>query len=280
MQLYTIDTGYFKLDGGAMFGVVPKSMWNRLNPADENNMCTWAMRCLLVESGKRLILIDTGLGEKYDQKFARHFEPHGDTTLLRSIHKLGFIPEDITDVLLTHLHFDHCGGATIRNSSGQIIPSFPNATYWTHSRHWQWALNPNAREKASFLKDNLLPLQDSGQLNFIDITEDKFGEILTFDWVFGHTESMMIPHIHYKEKVITFAADLIPSRHHIKMPYVMSYDIRPLETLKEKEALLTKAITDNHLLFLEHDKEIACCSLKHEDNGIYFDNANSLEYFL
>jgi len=280
MLLHTVDTGYFKLDGGAMFGVVPKSLWQSLNPADNNNMCTWAMRCLLIEDGNKLILIDTGLGEKYDAKFAKHFQPHGDITLCSAIHKLGYAIEEVSDVVLTHLHFDHCGGATHYNSEGMVVPSFPNATYWTHSRHWQWALQPNAREKASFLKENLLPIQESGQLMFIDTDIFSASESLTFDIVNGHTECMIIPHIHYKGKTITYAADLIPSRHHVRMPYVMAYDIRPLETLKEKESLLNDAFANNHILFLEHDKDVACCTLAQNDNGIYFDNANTLEYFL
>ncbi len=280
MQLYTVDTGLFKLDGGAMFGVVPKSIWHQLNPSDTNNLCTWSMRCLLIEQGNRRILIDTGLGEKYDDKFARHFEPHGNTTLLKSLEKLGFAAEDITDVLLTHLHFDHCGGATIRDGKGRIVPTFPNANYWTDSHHWQWAIHPNAREKASFLKENLLPLQDSGQMRFLDIEHTAFEGIIAIDRVYGHTESMMIPHILYKDKVITYAADLIPSRHHIRMPYVMSYDIRPLETLKEKEAILNRAFANHHILFLEHDRDVECCTLARNDTGIYFDYANTMEYFL
>lgn len=266
MELHVINTGYFKLDGGAMFGVVPKSIWNKLNPADENNMCTWAMRCLLVEDGNRLILIDTGIGDKQDDKFFKHFYLHGEDSLIKSINEAGFSPDEITDVLLTHLHFDHVGGATKYNKDRtQIIPTFKNASYWSNQMHWEWAINPNAREKASFLKENIIPLQESGQLKFIeDISPFSNIDILSVD---GHTEKQMIPVINTKEGKIAFAADLIPSTHHIRIPYIMSYDIRPLISMDEKQMFLKRAIDENFILFLEHDPAISCCFLIEESEG-------------
>ncbi len=271
MQLYTIDTRYFKLDGGAMFGVVPKTMWQKLNPPDENNMCTWAMRCLLIESGNKLVLVDTGMGDKQDEKFKSYFHPHGDSTLENSLSQHGFHPNDITDVFLTHLHFDHCGGAINLDKNGKPELAFPNANYWSSSKHWDWALNPNPREKASFLKENILPIYESGHLKF---TENEAIGIEGFSthYINGHTESMMICDIEFKGRILSYGADLIPSRYHIKMPYVMAYDVRPLETLKEKAVFLERAYEKKHILMFEHDKDVECCTLKKTERGIIFDN--------
>ena len=269
MKLYTVNSGYFKLDGGAMFGVIPKSLWNRQNPSDENNMCNWAMRCLLVETDGRLILIDNGLGDKQNEKFFSYYFLHGDDTLEKSIKKHGFGLDDITDVFLTHLHFDHCGGSIKYTDSNKtkLEPVFKNAKYWSNSKHWDWATNPNPREKASFLKENIMPIKESGQLNFID----KEGEWLPgFDvlLVNGHTESMMLPVLKYKDTKVLFCADLIPSVGHLPIPYVMGYDVRPLETLKEKERILQRATNENWTLFLEHDSVNECCTLTNTERGI------------
>jgi glyoxylase-like metal-dependent hydrolase (beta-lactamase superfamily II) len=266
MKLYTIDTGFFKLDGGAMFGVVPKSIWNNLNPADENNLCTWAMRCLLVEDGNRLILVDCGMGNKQSEKFFSYYEPHGDETLLSSLFSHGFTPDDITDVFLTHLHFDHCGGAVVRDEE-KLIPAFPNATYYCNQNHWQWATNPNSREKASFLKENIFPLQQSGQLKMLK-NEEEVIPGFNFILVNGHTESMMLPVIRYKEQTIVYMADLIPAAAHIPLPYVMAYDVRPLITLKEKEVFLNIAADNNYILFFVHDRNMEACSLMHTEKGV------------
>ncbi|BAV09142.1 Glyoxylase, beta-lactamase superfamily II [Filimonas lacunae] len=275
MKLYTIDTELFKLDGGAMFGVVPKSIWNKLNPADENNMCTWAMRLLLIEDGKRLILIDTGIGNKQDTKFFSHYYLHGNATLDSSLAKHGFHRDDITDVILTHLHFDHVGGA-ILNTNGQLSTAFKNATYWSNQTHWESATNPNQREKASFLKENILPIQQSGQLQFINgpletpiyTSQTPFLDNITIRYVNGHTSSMMLPQITYKGKTILYMADLLPSTGHIPLPYVMAYDMRPLETLNEKTAFLQEAVDNNYILFLEHDPIHECCTLQMTEKGI------------
>ena len=236
MKLYSINTGYFKLDGGAMFGVVPKSMWHKINPADENNLCSWALRCLLIEDGNRLILVDNGNGDKQDAKFFSHYYLHGDDTLDKSLAAHGFHRDDITDVFLTHLHFDHCGGSIIRQGD-RLIPAFKNAVYWSNKDHWQWATQPNEREKASFLKENILPIQESGQLKFITVpTDAEQGGLVNFStniqvrFVFGHTDAMMLPQIQYKGKTLVFMADLLPSVGHIPLPYVMSYDMFPLTT--------------------------------------------------
>lgn len=267
MQLYSIPTEFFKLDGGAMFGVVPKSIWQKLNPADENNMCTWAMRCLLVQTENKLVLIDTGIGNKQNEKFFSYYYLHGEDSLEKSLRKHGFDASDITDVFLTHLHFDHCGGAIAFDKTREVYyPAFPNANYWSHSKHWQWAINPNAREKASFLKENILPIQESGQLKFVD--KDPYDLPFEYIEVYGHTEAMILPLIPYKNYKILYAADLIPSAGHIPIPYVMAYDVRPLETLKEKEYWLNKAIQENYLLFFEHDPKIELCNLHHTDRGI------------
>ncbi|MFN3404049.1 MAG: MBL fold metallo-hydrolase [Cytophagaceae bacterium] len=267
MILHIINTGYFKLDGGAMFGVVPKSMWNKLNPADENNMCTWAMRCLLIEDGNRLILVDTGIGDKQDSKFLSHYYLHGEDNLLKSLRNSGFDTSDVTDVILTHLHFDHCGGATAyNNDKSKIEPVFKNATYWSNHEHWQWAVNPNAREKASFLKDNILPIEQSGQLKLIQPGSKPFDN-LDILFVDGHTEKQMLPLIHYKGKKLLFSADLFPSSYHIPLPYIMSYDVRPLLTLKEKEDVLSKAVKEDMILFFEHDPIVECCLVQQTDRG-------------
>jgi glyoxylase-like metal-dependent hydrolase (beta-lactamase superfamily II) len=275
MKIHVLNTGYFKLDGGAMFGVVPKSLWSRTNPADENNMCSWALRSLLIEDGKKLILIDTGMGDKQSDKFFSHYYLHGNDSLDKSLNKLGFNRDDITDVFLTHLHFDHCGGAVEWNDQKNgYRPAFKNATYWSTKDHWNWAVNPNDREKASFLKENILPIQESGQLKFVEKTGDYSKEIFNnFDVLFvdGHTESMMIPHIHYKNKTLVFMADLLPSVGHIPLPYVMGYDTRPLTTLKEKGIFLNKAMNEKYVLFLEHDAMNECCTLKETEKGIRLD---------
>jgi glyoxylase-like metal-dependent hydrolase (beta-lactamase superfamily II) len=275
MKIHVLNTGYFKLDGGAMFGVVPKSLWSRTNPADENNMCSWALRSLLIEDGKKLILIDTGMGDKQSDKFFSHYYLHGNDSLDKSLNKLGFNRDDITDVFLTHLHFDHCGGAVEWNDQKNgYRPAFKNATYWSTKDHWNWAVNPNDREKASFLKENILPIQESGQLKFVEKTGDYSKEIFNnFDVLFvdGHTESMMIPHIHYKNKTLVFMADLLPSVGHIPLPYIMGYDTRPLTTLKEKGIFLNKAMNEKYVLFLEHDAMNECCTLKETEKGIRLD---------
>jgi glyoxylase-like metal-dependent hydrolase (beta-lactamase superfamily II) len=268
MKLHTINTGLFKLDGGAMHGVVPKSMWNKVNVADENNMCSWAMRCMLVEDGDRLILIDTGMGNKQDEKFFSFFQPHGNDTLEKSIRNLGFSTDDITDVFLTHLHFDHCGGA-IKRENDKLIPAFKNATYWSNESHWNSALKPNVREKASFLKENILPIQESGQLKFIDEKDGiSFTDHMDIYFVNGHTDSMMLPLIKSNEASILFCADLVPSMAHISLPWVMGYDMRPLNTLSEKEKMFQLAIENNWLLFFEHDLNNEACSLIQTDRGI------------
>lgn len=267
MKLFTINTGNFKLDGGAMFGVVPKSMWNKLHPADENNMCTWAMRCLLVHDGDRLILIDTGMGNKQDDKFFGHYYLHNTVSLQTALAAHGFTPPDVTDVVLTHLHFDHCGGAIV-SENGQLVPAFKNATYWSSERHWQWAINPNAREKASFLRENILPIKESGQLQYIHAEDGaKLTDNIHFKFFFGHTDGMMLPVINYNGKTIVFMADLLPSVAHIPMPYVMAYDMLPLQTLKEKKHFLQEAIEKDFILFLEHDPFYECCTLQQTEKG-------------
>ncbi len=267
MKLYTIDTGFFKLDGGAMFGVVPKTIWQKINSSDNNNLCDWAMRCLLVEEGNRLVLIDCGLGNKQSEKFFSYYQPFGDDTLDKSLRKNGFRPDDITDVFLTHLHFDHCGGAVKIDNNGKYIPAFPNATYWSHSKHWEWAVNPNSREKASFLKENILPIKENGQLKMLDDGEEIFTGFSNIT-VFGHTEAMMLPKITYKDKTIVYCADLLPSAGHLPISYVMAYDVRPLITLIEKEKFLNEAIAKNWLLYFEHDKNIEACSIIQTERGI------------
>lgn len=279
MNLHVIDTGFFKLDGGAMFGVVPKSIWQKTNPANEQNLCNWAMRCLLIEDGNRTILIDNGLGTKQDAKFFSYYFLNGDATLQSSLHRAGFEPGDITDMFLTHLHFDHCGGGVERRGD-KLELAFPKAQYWSNADHWQWAIEPNAREKASFLKENILPMQESGHLKFVDVHAPSPFSSFDIQYVSGHTDKMMIPMIRYKNKVICFMADLLPSVGHIPLPYVMGYDTRPLITLEEKERFLNEAATHGYVLFLEHDPENECCTVKHTEKGVRVDQTFRLAEIL
>ena len=277
MKLHAIETGLFKLDGGAMFGVVPKSIWNKTNPADENNLCTWAMRCLLIEDGDRLILVDNGIGDKQDEKFLKHYYLHGEDTLDKSLRAKGFNKDDITDVFLTHLHFDHCGGSIIREGE-KLRPAFKNAFYWSNEKHWDWAVNPNDREKASFLKDNILPIQESGQLRFIEDKDGvKFHEGVNIRFAYGHTDAMMLPQIQYKGETLVYMADLLPSVGHIPLPYVMAYDMFPMKTLTEKKAFLQGAADNNYILILEHDSQNECCTLKETEKGIRLDETFTLD---
>jgi len=281
MKLHPIETGNFKLDGGAMFGVVPKVLWQKTNPSDSNNLCPWAMRCMLVEDGDRLMLIDTGIGDKQDDKFLRHYYLHGDHSLKSSVERAGFGMDEITDVFLTHLHFDHCGGAIKRDQSNpeMLIPTFKNAKFWSTEAHWNWAVEPNAREKASFLKDNINPIEASGQLNFVSredkMTQNVFSGVDVF-FADGHTESQMIPIMNYKGHKVAFMADLLPSIGHIPLPYVMGYDTRPLLTLDEKAWFLNWCVEENVVLFLEHDHENECCTLKHTEKGVRLDKTFKL----
>ena len=268
MKLHTIDTGFFKLDGGAMFGVVPKTIWNKTNPADENNLCTWAMRCLLIEDEGRLILVDTGIGNKQDQKFFSHYYLHGVASLDSSLAALGFHKDDITDVFLTHLHFDHVGGAIVKEDE-KLIPAFKNAIYWSNRQHWDWAVNPNEREKASFFKENILPIQESGQLKFIPVEDRiKFTENIHVRFAFGHTDAMMLPLISYGGRQILYMADMLPSVGHIPLPYIMAYDMFPLKTLTEKKVLFAEITEKNYILFLEHDPVNECCTLQQTEKGV------------
>ncbi len=270
MKLTPINTGYFKLDGGAMFGVVPKRLWNRVQPADDDNMCTWALRCLLVETDDRKIVVDTGIGFKQGEKFRSHFYPHEEITFRDGLAPLGLTVEDITDVFLTHFHFDHVGGAVSRNDSGELVPTFPNAIYWSNETHYNWAFDPNDREKASFLKENFVPLKEQGVLRMLP-------EVQGHEWMPGfrlrysycHTEAMMALEIDAGSDTVVFCADLLPSSFHVRMPYVMGYDIRPLETLREKEELFKDAIAGNWILFLEHDPLTEAIRIGKDDRGRY-----------
>ena len=269
MKFCTRNEGFFKLDGGAMFGVVPKSIWQKTNPADENNLCNWAMRCLLIVDGDRKILIDNGIGYKQDERFLKHYYLHGDDTLEKSLETHGFSKDEITDVFLTHLHFDHCGGSIEKLEDGSLIPAFKNAIYWSNKAHWEWAVNPNDREKASFLKENILPIQESGKLKFIETIDGvDFTDHIKIRFAFGHTDSMMLPQISYKGKIILYMADMLPSIGHIPMPYVMSYDMFPLKTLNEKKKFLTEAVENDYVLYLEHDPVNECCTLQETEKGI------------
>ncbi|AZJ34576.1 MBL fold metallo-hydrolase [Tenacibaculum singaporense] len=268
MRIYPIETGNFKLDGGAMFGVVPKTIWQKTNPADENNMISMGMRCMLIEDGDRLTLIDTGIGNKQSDKFFGYYYLYGDFSLDTSLAKHGFHRDDITDVFLTHLHFDHCGGAIQWNKDRTgYEPAFKNARFWSNQRHWDWAVHPNAREKASFLKENILPIEESGQLNFLHLNAKDY---VGFDVLFkdGHTEKQMLPKIEYQGKTLVFMADLLPTAGHIPLPYVMGYDTRPLLTLKEKEAFLNEAADKEFYLFLEHDAYNEVITVKHAEKGV------------
>lgn len=268
MKIFTINTGMFKLDGGAMHGVVPKSMWQKVNPADDANMCTWAMRCLLLDTGTSRILIDCGIGNKQDDKFFGHFYLHGEDSLLKSIEKAGYSISDITDLFLTHLHFDHCGGA-IKKEGESLSTVFPNAIYWSDKHHWKSATKPNGREQASFLKENILPIKESGQMQFVETHDGgEWKEGIKVRYMRGHTESMMLPLIPYKNTHILFCADLVPSAAHVSIPWVMAYDMQPLETLKEKNEILQLAVDNNWVLFFEHDPHIECAKLEMTEKGI------------
>jgi len=295
IEIYSIDTELFKLDGGAMFGVVPKSLWEKTLPADRQNMCDLAMRLLLIKEGDRLILIDTGIGNKQDEKFFSRYHLHGPDTLESSLQKIGYSPSDITDVFLTHLHFDHVGGAVKKEAGGKLVLSFPNATYWSNELHWDWAIHPNAREKASFLPENLLPIQQSGQLRFLpvraenNLAEDLIdtgsinaadqsakawtSEVLPFtnhigyQVVGGHTRAMMLPYIKIGDKTLVYVTDLIPTMSHFPLPYIASFDVFPLMAMAEKEAFLQKAIEQQYILFFEHDAVNQCCTVKINEKG-------------
>ncbi len=273
MRIYPIESGHFKLDGGGMFGVVPKSIWNKTNPADNNNMIDIAARCLLIEDGKRLILIDTGMGDKQSEKFFGYYYPWGDFTLSKSLAQYGFSVDDITDVFLTHLHFDHCGGCIQWNKAKTgYEPVFKNAKYWSNAQHWQWATEPNKREVASFRTENINPIQSSGQLHFIENVQPYFvpNSALKFGIYFmdGHTEKQMLPKISYQNKTFVYVADLLPTVGHIPLPYVMGYDTRPLLTLSEKEIFLNEAATNNYYLIMEHDAHHEIITVKHTDKGV------------
>lgn len=275
MNLYSIDTGLFKLDGGAMFGVVPKTIWNKTNPADEDNLCTLAMRCLLVEHENRLVLIDTGIGNKQSEKFFSYYHLHGDGSLDKSLADHGFHKDDITDVFLTHLHLDHAGGAVIKEQE-QLVPAFRNAVYWTNSRHWHTATHPNEREKASFLPENIMPLAESDRLRFIDDPTSTFGNLFTVRYSSGHTEAMMLPELRYKGHTVVFVADLLPTISHVPIPYVASYDTLPLLSMTEKRDFLNEAEENKFILFFEHDPSHECATLKRTDKGIRIDTTFSL----
>ncbi|MFK5972932.1 MAG: MBL fold metallo-hydrolase [Flavobacteriaceae bacterium] len=280
MKLYPVETGNFKLDGGAMFGVVPKSIWQKTNPSDTNNLIDVAARSLLIEDGNRLILIDTGMGDKQSDKFFGHYYRWGDHTLDASLAKIGFQRDDITDIFMTHLHFDHCGGCIQWNKDRTgYEPAFKNARFWSNQNHWKWATKPNVRERPSFLKENLLPMQESGQLQFI-AQENKSllsKSELGFDILFvdGHTEKQMLPHIRYKGKTLVFVADLIPTVGHIPLPYIMGYDTRPLLTLTEKEVFLKQAVENNYYLFFEHDAHHELCTVHHTPKGVRLNNTHT-----
>ena len=279
MNLYTVNTGYFKLDGGAMFGVVPKSIWQKQNPADENNLCSLAMRSLLIEDERKLILIDTGIGNKQDAKFFSYYYLFGEDSLDSNLAKLGFKKEDITDVILTHLHLDHCGGAIIREND-KLVSAFPNATYWSNEAHWLWAINPNLREKASFLKENILPLEASGQLKMVtakhtDLKDELLASApssiisnLSYRFSNGHTKAMMLPQIEYKGRKIVYVADLVPTAGHVPVPYVTGYDMFPLLTMEEKQSFYKEAIDNNYILYMEHDPINECITLQQTEKGV------------
>ena len=281
MNLYPINAGNFKLDGGAMFGVVPKSLWQKTNPSDSDNLIDLTARCMLIESGSRLILVDAGMGDKQSEKFFSYYKPWGDDSLVKSINSAGFSIDEITDVFLTHLHFDHCGGSTVLNSNNISVPLFKNAKYWSNKIHWDWATSPNSREKASFLKENLIPIEESGQLCFLDVKSPGFNHYdeLGFDVLFvdGHTEKQMIPKVSYNGKEVVFMADLLPTAGHIPLPYIMGYDVRPLTTLEEKRSFLNLAVEEEYCLFMEHDAHNQIITLKNTEKGIRFGGSLSLK---
>ena len=281
MNLYPINAGNFKLDGGAMFGVVPKSLWQKTNPSDSDNLIDLTARCLLIESGSRLILVDAGMGDKQSEKFFSYYKPWGDDSLVKSINSAGFSIDEITDVFLTHLHFDHCGGSTVLNSNNVSVPLFKNAQYWSNKNHWGWATNPNSREKASFLKENLIPIEESGQLCFLDVKSPGFNHYdeLGFDVLFvdGHTEKQMIPKVSYNGKEVVFMADLLPTAGHIPLPYIMGYDVRPLTTLEEKRSFLNLAVQEEYCLFMEHDANNEIITLKSTEKGVRFGGSFTLK---
>ncbi|MEY3367011.1 MAG: hypothetical protein RI973_166 [Bacteroidota bacterium] len=275
MKLTQIPAGNFKLDGGAMFGIVPKRLWAKQHPPDENNLCTWTMRCLLIETGARKILVDCGLGTKQDERWRSFFEPHGEDNLHGSLAKAGIAASDITDVFLTHLHFDHCGGAVEKTAEGLLLPAFPNATYWSNERHWNWALQPNEKEAASFLRENFVPLREAGVLKFLPVGEDLLEWMpgVSVGFVYGHTEAMMVLHLKSQDDYFVYCADLLPSSFHIPMPWVMAYDIRPLTTLSEKADLLSKAADNGWKLIFEHDPTCTYATVsRHETGRIVVDN--------
>jgi glyoxylase-like metal-dependent hydrolase (beta-lactamase superfamily II) len=276
MELYTVNTGFFKLDGGAMFGVIPKTLWSRTNPADDNNLCNWAMRCLLAVDGDRIVLIDNGIGNKQDAKFFSHYYLHGEDSLAKSLQELGLGFHQITDNFLTHLHFDHCGGGVSYGSHGQYEMTFPRATYWSNKEHWKWATVPNPREKASFLEENILPMQEMGHLKYLDLHQKNLFPGFDFLTVDGHTDKQMLPKIQYKGKTVVFVADLLASVAHIPIPYVMGYDTRPLLTMDEKAKFLEEAAREEWILFFEHDPVNECCTVKMTEKGVRVDQTFKL----
>ncbi len=278
MELFAIETGNFKLDGGAMFGVVPKVMWNKVYPADENNLCNWALRCMLVVDGNRKILIDTGIGDKQDEKFLKNYYLNGSETLENSLAILGYTFNDITDVVLTHLHFDHCGGSIKYNEKKELVPAFTNATYHTSYQQWEWATNPNRREKASFLFENINPIKESGQLNLFNTNVELFPgfEAKLFN---GHTDGQVIPHIHANGRTFVYCGDFFPSAAHLPMPYVCAYDTRPLISLDERKLFFKEALENDYILFFEHDIVHECCSLHDTEKGVRAKEFFSLKDF-
>ncbi|MCB2219481.1 MAG: MBL fold metallo-hydrolase [Bacteroidetes bacterium] len=266
MNLYKIETGNLKLDGGAMFGVVPKTIWQKSYPADENNLCNWSMRCLLVVDGDRKILIDNGIGDKQDEKFLKHYHLNGDDSLDKSLAAVGYSRDDITDMVLTHLHFDHCGGSIVKTGDDQFETAFKNATYWISKDQWEWATHPNRRERASFLKENILPIKESGQLKLVE-NEGALFPGIDVKFYSGHTDGQMIPFIKYNGKTIVFTSDLLPSTAHVPIPYVMAFDTQPLLTLKEKASFFAEALENDYIIFLEHDLYHECCTLENTEKG-------------
>ena len=276
MKLYSVETGLFKLDGGAMFGVVPKSIWQNTNPADENNLCTLAMRSLLIEDGNKLILVDTGIGNKQSEKSLSYYHLHGNYSVDKSLAAHGFCRDDITDILLTHLHLDHVGGA-IEREGEQLKPAFKNATYWSNEQHLNWAIHPNERERASFLPENIIPIKESGQLKFIPSDNSFLTANVQIRFTYGHTDAMMLPQINYKGQTILYAADLIPTIGHIPIPYVAAYDVFPLKSMEEKKIILDEVYQEQFILFLEHDAIHECCTLIKTEKGIRLGNTFKLE---